>query len=170
MTGKTRNKIAALVIASVCLFVCAAGMLVGCDREIEPHDVEVVLINPYTGEPMPGHGAQLEEPPAGTPLDVRIQDLVTGEDLTDEDLPEMTLAASITTSTRCFIDWDNYSASKTYDNPRIIWPSHERVEDYYHVFDIMVIFDCRPDEPDNPSEFQRKYFSKTAYFKFEYVQ
>ena len=110
-TSKQIVKLVAFGVALTCLFACAAGVLVACDKQIEPHDVEIVLINPHTGEPM-SRKEYIEEPPAGTPIEVKIKDLVTGEYLTDDDLPETTLADSLSIGILRFMDWDYNGAAR----------------------------------------------------------
>lgn len=165
MMHKTKNKLAPLAVALVCLLMCVVGMLTACDKQIEPHDVEIVLINPHTGEPMSIAREYFAEPPAGTPIEVKIKDLVTGEYLTDDDLPETTLADSISIGINYRLDWDDLNPG-TYQNLRNIWP--ELIEPY-RVYEISVYFDCRPDSPENPREFQRKYKMRSASFMFEYI-
>ena len=165
MMHKTKNKLAPLAVALVCLLMCVVGMFTACNKEIEPHDVEIVLINPHTGEPMSIAGEYFAEPPAGTPIEVKIKDLVTGEYLTDDDLPETTLADSISIGINYRLDWDDLNPG-TYQNLRNIWP--ELIEPY-RVYEISVYFDCRPDSPENPREFQRKYKMRSASFMFEYI-
>lgn len=170
MKNKITLKLAACVSLLVCIFLCTAGILVACNKpQIKPHDVEIVLINPHTGEPMQMYGERIQEPPVGTPIEVKIKDLVTGEYLTDDDLPETTLEYSITIGIMCYFDWDDLNPGK-YQNYRNLWPNYERVAPYYHVFEISVGFDCRPLNPENPREFQRKYISRVYYFKFEYIR
>ena len=164
MIHKTKNKITALAVALICLFMFGVGILTACNKEIEPHDVEIVLINPHTGEPM-AHHEKIAEPPAGTPIEVKIKDIVTGEYLTDDDLPETTLADSISIGINYRLDWDDLNPG-TYRNLRNIWP--ELIEPY-RVYEIFVYFDCRPDNPDNPQEFQRKYTMESMSFRFEYI-
>ena len=165
MKHKIAVKLVALAVTLTCVLACAAGVLVACDKpEIEPHDVEIVLINPHTGKPM-SRKEYIEEPPAGTPIEVKIKDLVTGEYLTDDDLPETTLADSISIGINYRLDWDDLNPG-TYQNLRNIWP--ELIEPY-RVYEISVYFDCRPDSPENPREFQRKYKMRSASFMFEYI-
>ena len=115
MKHKIAVKLVALAVTLTCVLACAAGVL-------EPHDVEIVLINPHTGEPM-SRKEYIEEPPAGTPIEVKIKDLVTGEYLTDDDLPETTLADSITIGIVYYFDWDdNYG--KRYENYYNLWPGY----------------------------------------------
>lgn len=168
MKHKIAVKLAALAVTLTCVLACAAGVLVACDKpEIEPHDVEIVLINPHTGEPM-SRKEYIEEPPAGTPIEVKIKDLVTGEYLTDDDLPETTLADSITIGIVYYFDWDdNYG--KRYENYYNLWPGYDEVPDYCRVFKIAISFDCRPDNPENPREFQRKYTMESLSCTFEYI-
>ena len=164
MMHKTKNKLAPLAVALVCLLMCVVGMFTACNKEIEPHDVEIVLINPHTGEPM-SRKEYIEEPPAGTPIEVKIKDLVTGEYLTDDDLPETTLTHSISIGIHCRLNWDDLN-DRIYENSRNIWPEFKEP---YRVYEISVYFDCRPDEPDDPSGFQRKYTMESMSFSFEYV-
>ena len=168
MTKKITLKLAALGIALTCLFACAAGVLTACDKQIEPHDVEIVLINPHTGEPMSIAGEYLAEPPAGTPIEVKIKDLVTGEYLTDDDLPETTIADSLSIGILRFLDWDCNGSARV-QNRHNTWPNREEIGTFYTVFEISIGFDCRPDNPENPREFQRKYKMASAYFMFEYI-
>ncbi len=163
------KKYTSLVTVLICMLMVCAVMFVACNKpQIKPHDVEIVLINPHTGEPM-ARKEYIAEPPAGTPIEVKIKDLVTGEYLTDDDLPETTLEYSITIGIMCYFDWDDLNPGK-YQNYRNLWPNYERVAPYYHVFEISVGFDCRPLNPENPREFQRKYISRVYYFKFEYIR
>lgn len=169
MKNKITLKLAACVSLLACIFLCTAGILVACNKpQIKPHDVEIVLINPHTGEPM-ARKEYIAEPPAGTPIEVKIKDLVTGEYLTDDDLPETTLEYSINIGVLCYFDWeDNYG--KRYQNYRNLWPNYEQAAPYYHVFKIAVSFDCRPLNPENPREFQRKYKMESMSFRFEYIK
>lgn len=167
MANKKVLKLAVLGAALVCLLVCAAGVLTACDKQIEPHDVEIVLINPHTGEPM-GYHEKIAEPLAGTPIEVKIKDLVTGEYLTDDDLPETTIADSLSIGILRFMDWD-YNGAARVQNYHNTWPNREEIGTYYTVFEISVGFDCRPRNPENPREFQRKYTMESLSFRFEYV-
>ena len=162
MKRKITLKLAALAVTLTCVLACATGVLVACDKpEIEPHDVEIVLINPHTGEPMSIAGEYLAEPPAGTPIEVKIKDLVTGEYLTDDDLPETTIADSLSIGILRFLDWDCNGSARV-QNRHNTWPNREEIGTFYTVFEISIGFDCRPDNPENPREFQRKY-------KMEYI-
>lgn len=168
MKNKITLKLAACVSLLACIFLCAAGILVACNKpQIKPHDVEIVLINPHTGEPM-ARKEYIAEPPAGTPIEVKIKDLVTGEYLTDSDLPETTLDNSISIGIDRYLDWD-YNASATVQNRNNTWPNRAEIETFYKIFEISVGFDCRPRNPENPREFQRKYKMMSMSFMFEYV-
>ena len=168
MKHKIAVKLVALAVTLTCVLACVAGVLVACDKpEIEPHDVEIVLINPHTGEPM-SRKEYIEEPPAGTPIEVKIKDLVTGEYLTDEDLPETTIADSLSIGILRYLDWD-YNGSARVQNRHNTWPNREEIGTYYTIYKIAISFDCRPDNPENPREFQRKYKMKSSSFRFEYV-
>lgn len=169
MKNKITLKLAACVSLLACIFICAAGILVACNKpQIKPHDVEIVLINPHTGEPM-ARKEYIAEPPAGTPIEVKIKDLVTGEYLTDSDLPETTLDNSISIGIDRYLDWD-YNASATVQNRNNTWPNRAEIETFYKIFEISVGFDCRPRNPENPREFQRKYKMMSMSFMFEYIQ
>ena len=167
-TSKQIVKLVAFGVALTCLFACAVGVLVACNEEIEPHDVEIVLINPHTGEPMSIAREYLTEPPAGTPIEVKIKDLVTGEYLTDEDLPETTIADSLSIGIVRYLDWD-YNGSARVQNYHNTWPNREEIGTYYTIYKIAIGFDCRPRNPENPREFQRKYKMRSASFMFEYI-
>lgn len=157
----------AVLILLVCSMTCMAGLFSACNKEIEPHDVEIVLINPHTGEPM-SRKEYIEEPPAGTPIEVKIKDLVTGEYLTDEDLPETTIADSLSIGIVRYLDWD-YNGSARVQNYHNTWPNREEIGTYYTIYKIAISFDCRPDNPENPREFQRKYTMESLSFTFEYI-
>lgn len=169
MKNKITLKFAALVSLLTCLFISAAVMMTACVNtigKIEPHDVEIVLINPHTGEPMKTYGEQqLEVPRSGTPIEVKIKDLVTGEYLTDDDLPETTIADSLSIGIVRYLDWD-YNGSAIVQNRFNTWPEFEAP---YLVYKIAISFDCRPDNPENPREFQRKYKMENTSFWFEYI-
>ena len=166
MTNKFIIKLAALAVTLICVLACAAGVLVACDKpEIEPHDVEIVLINPHTGEPM-GYHEKIAEPPAGTPIEVKIKDLVTGEYLTDDDLPETTIADSLSIGILRYLYVGDPNGAR-YENYYNLWPAYKAP---YPIYEIAISFDCRPDNPEHPREFQRKYKMATMSFIFEYIQ
>ena len=168
---KGRGQVRAVLLTAlitIFLLSCAAGVLVACNKQIEPHDVEIVLINPHTGEPMSIAREYLTEPPAGTPIEVKIKDLVTGEYLTDDDLPETTIADSLSIGIVRYLDWD-YNGSARVQNYHNTWPNREEIGTYYTIYKIAIGFDCRPRNPENPREFQRKYKMRSASFMFEYI-
>lgn len=170
MKNKITLKLAALVSLLTCLFISAAVMMTACVNtigKIEPHDVEIVLINPHTGEPM-GYHEKIAEPPAGTPIEVKIKDLVTGEYLTDDDLPETTIADSLSIGIVRYLDWDYNGAARVQNNHNT-WPNRAEIGTFYTIYKIAISFDCRPDNPENPREFQRKYRMKSSSFRFEYI-
>ena len=86
------------ILAMTLLLAIVASMLafVSCvdDEEYEAIKVKMVLLNPYTGEPV-NSKTVIEVPPENTPLVWQVVVMETGEVLTDEDLPGTTLAESI---------------------------------------------------------------------------
>ena len=159
-----------LLFLMIFLVSCMAGVLVACNNNKEvtaPRKVEIVLINPNTGEPM-RRKEYIESPPAGTPIEVKIKDAETGEYLTDEDLPGTTLERSLSIWIEGYLDWDDTSPASI-QNYRNIWPTYGEETLYYRVVRINIMFDCRPKRLNNSEEFVRKYELTSMSFKFEYV-
>ncbi len=145
-----RKILAAAVLIAMVVSVTSV-FAAGCtDPEPEARDVTIELVNPYTGEAV----QWLEEiamPPAGTPLEYRVRDAETGEILTDDDIPENTVAGS------CSLDLQRVyegSHNGTVDETRY-WPEAKGK------YDLGIYFDCRPRNPENPREFERKYHNTT---------
>ena len=171
MKRKITFKLAALAVILTCLFACAAGVLVACNNNKEvtaPRKVEIVLINPNPGEPMKTYGEFIENPPMGTPIEVKIKDAETGEYLTDEDLPGTTLERSLSIGIEGYLDWDDTSPARI-QNYRNIWPTYGEETLYYRVIQISIMFDCRPKRLNNSEEFVRKYELTSMSYMFEYV-
>ncbi|WP_410083969.1 hypothetical protein [Barnesiella intestinihominis] len=121
----------------------------GCtDPEPEARDVTIELVNPYTGEAIkPYDMEEISMPPAGTPLEYRVRDAETGEILTDDDIPENTVEGSCSLQLERIHDYsDNTNVSD-----KSHWPQ-ERGK-----YSLLIYFDCRPRNPENPREFKRKY-------------
>ncbi len=155
-----------LVIALLAIMLLTMSMAVfgGCvEEEPEPRDVVLELVNPNTGEAVKWNDT-IDLPEEGTPIQVRIKDKETGEYLTDDDLPENTVKGSCLIN---FIIYDNKGLTyiqKYYKN----WPTREDIDFWweYNYYGIQISFDCRPKDPENPREFQRKYKMDTYNVRF----
>ncbi len=158
-----KRKLAVLLLAALLLTTCMA-MFCGCvDEEPEPREVELELVNPITGDAIKSEDT-IELPDEGTPIEVRVKDKETGEYLTDDDLPEMTLKESWHVNF-AFIDTKGFSTSQQYCKN---WPAKEYIDSrpYYNKYEILIFFDCRPERPKNPSEFKRKYATNSRQVRF----
>ena len=148
-----KRKILAAAVLIVMVVSVTSVFAAGCtDPESEARDVTIELVNPYTGEAIkPYDMEEISMPPAGTPLEYRVRDAETGEILTDDDIPENTVAGS------CSLDLQRVyegSHNGTVDETRY-WPEAKGK------YDLGIYFDCRPRNPENPREFERKYHNTT---------
>ena len=143
-----RKILAAAVLIAMVVSVTSV-FAAGCtDPESEARDVTIELVNPYTGEAIkPYDMEEISMPPAGTPLEYRVRDAETGEILTDDDIPENTVEGSCSLQLERMHDYsDNTNVSD-----KRHWPQ-ERGK-----YSLLIYFDCRPRNPENPREFKRKY-------------
>ena len=153
-----RKILAAAVLIAMVVSVTSV-FAAGCtDPEPEARDVTIELVNPYTGEAVQRH-EEIAMPPAGMPLEYRIRDAETGEILTDDDIPENTVAGS------CSLDLQRVyegSHNGTVDETRY-WPQEKGT------YQLSIYFDCRPRNPENPREFERKYHITSRSFTFTLI-
>lgn len=142
-----KRKILAAAVLIVMAVSVTSVFAAGCtDPEPEARDVTIELVNPYTGEAVQRH-EEISMPPAGTPLEYRVRDAETGEILTDDDIPENTVEGSCSLQLERMHDYsDNTNVSD-----KSHWPQ-ERGK-----YSLLIYFDCRPRNPENPREFERKY-------------
>ena len=158
-----KRKLAVLLLAALLLTTCMA-MFCGCvDEEPEPREVELELVNPITGDIIKS-GDTIDLPTEKTYIEVRIKDSKTGRYLTDNDLPENTIKDSYHVQ---LITLDN-DGHNYFQRDYKYWPTKEELksESYYGSYEMQMSFDCRPKNPQNPREFQRKYKMYTSYVKF----
>ena len=157
-----KKKIAVAIIL-VMMLVMASTMLFGCEKEIVPRKVELELVNPITGEAVQRDDI-IDLPEEKTLIEVRVKDRETGEYLTDDDLPENTVEGSYHVN---FIIRDNEGHTYRQEYYKY-WPTKEDIESvpYYNYYELAMFFDCRPEKPENPREFQRRYEMKAQYVRF----
>ena len=158
-----KKKIAIILLVTM-LLTSFMVMLCACQKEEpEPREVELELVNPTTGEAIKWDDT-IDLPEEKTFIQVRIKDKDTGEYLTDNDLPENTVKESCNVQ---FIILDNDGQRYRQKEYRY-WPTKEDIESvpFYNYYGIQISFDCRPDDPINPREFERKYKMKTDYVRF----
>ena len=142
------------ILAMTLLLAIVASMLafVSCvdDEEHEAIKVKMVLLNPYTGEPV-NSKTVIEVPPENTPLVWQVVVMETGEVLTDEDLPGTTLAESI----RIGEVYKYYVYEDMRRKYRISTDGNWPTEPGYYTFG--ATFDCLPKGLSHPEKWQRKY-------------
>ena len=153
-----RKILAAAVLIAMVVSVTSV-FAAGCtDPEPEARDVTIELVNPYTGEAVQRH-EEIAMPPAGTPLEYRVRDAETGEILTDDDIPENTVEGSCSLQLERMHDYsDNTNVSD-----KSHWPQEKGT------YQLSIYFDCRPRNPENPREFERKYHITSRSFTFTLI-
>ena len=134
-----------MIVVCMVLAAVMVSAFVSCEKEVVPRDVELVLINPNTGEPLED-GDTVIVPDERTVIDARALDKETGKVLTSEDLK-----ATMT----------NY-----------LWPTREEVDKIMSTYgsdeyEMMLSFDCRPDHAGE--DFVRYYKRKTKYIRFRLI-
>lgn len=167
MNNKKGFKWAAVVLSAIVLVAAMSVVLTACNNdEQELHKVRMELINPNTGE-IVQYGDKIELPPEGTKIEIRLKDLMTGEYLTDEDLPETTVEDSITIGIIKYRNWEHLEEHPNTGGPqpnyRNEWPAEKGVYKFSYSFD------CRPAFPENPDTFKRKYALSSGMACFELV-
>ena len=153
----------------VCMVLAAVMALtfVSCEKEVVPRDVELVLINPNTGEPLED-GDTVIVPDERTVIDARALDKETGKVLTSEDLKFETIGRSLRVYLCPIILDGKLGATMT----NYLWPTREEVNKIMSVYGsdeykMTVSFDCRPDHAGE--DFVRYYKRKTKYIRFRLI-
>lgn len=167
MNNKKGFKWAAVVLSAIVLVAAMSVVFTACnDDKRELHDVIIELINPNTGE-IVQYGDKIELPPEGTKIEIRLKDLMTGEYLTDEDLPETTVEDSITIGIIKYRNWDHLEEHPNTRGPQPNywneWPTEKGV------YEFSFSFDCYPENPENPKEFKAKYDLSQGMACFELI-
>ena len=163
-----KKRLLVIALLAIMLLTICMAMFCGCvDEDPEPRDVELELVNPNTGEAVKWDET-IDLPEEGTPIEVRIKDKESGEYLTDDDLPENTIKGSYYI-TFYVLGTDNEEIDRW--NPNGYWPTKDYLNEewprsQYNHYEVKISFDCRPKNPENPREFQRKYKMKTDYVYF----
>ena len=163
-----KQKIRAVVLICVIamLSICSVFTLSGCDKNDEPRDVELEVINPNTGEVLKS-GDHIVYPGKNALIEVRIKDKETGVYLTDDDFPDNTVRGCLTfyvnrlrsdgsveshlsSMGECYYD----VFGKFHAAPKGVWPQNEEYKSNY--YEVSIAFDCKPKniQQDN---FKRKY-------------
>ena len=153
-------------IISAVFIVLAAVMaltFVSCEKEVVPRDVELVLINPNTGEPLED-GDTVIVPDERTVIDARALDKETGKVLTSEDLK---IGRSLTVSLHPILDGKLGATMTNY-----LWPTREEVNKIMSSYGsdeykMTLWFDCRPDHAGEG--FVRYYKSEITYIRFHLI-
>ena len=131
---KKRNlALSMLLIATIC--VCTP-MLLACEEEIIPREVELELINPNTSEVLIGD-ERIDLPAERTYVEVRIKDKETGAYLTDADLPENTVKGSYDVGFEV-----NETGSPIFTSNH--WPLNSELSSVYDYYRASIYFDCKP--------------------------
>ncbi len=163
-----KKKIVLVILLTMVLLVSIASFG-ACEDDLGYSAKEVVLelVNPNTGEAVK-RDEVIELPRENTPIEVRIKDKETGKYLTDYDLPENTIKGSYHLNLYRLVKnptIDVYDRSPMSSSD--YWPIEEDnviYNSYY--YEIVIFFDCRPENPSNPQEFQRKYKSCSKSVRF----
>ena len=152
----------------VCMVLAAVMALtfVSCEKEVVPRDVELVLINPNTGEPLED-GDTVIVPDERTVIDARALDKETGKVLTSEDLKFETIGRSLTVSLHPILDGKLGATMTNY-----LWPTREEVNKIMSSYgsdeyEMTLWFDCRPDHAGEG--FVRYYKSEITYIRFHLI-
>ena len=144
------------VLAAILLTTCMS-MLVGCEDE-KPRDVLLELVNPITGDIIK-EGDTVDLPTEKTPFQIRVKDKVTGEYLTDDDIPENTIEGSCRARITA-ISSSGKSTIPLYTYGK--WPMLEDLQfssDYNH-YRVDMYFEYASNEVVLQPKFKRKYFDE----------
>ncbi len=156
-------------IATIILTVLTAiiGLtLVSCEKEVIPREVELILINPNTGEPVE-NGDTVILPDERMVIDARALDKETGKVLTSEDLKFETIGRSLRVYLCPIVDGKLGATMTNY-----LWPTREEVDTIMSrygsdEYKMTLSFDCRPDGAGK--NFVRYYEMKTIYIRFHLI-
>lgn len=154
----------AMAVLIVMLAVMCMSMTCACVKDEEPpRKVEIEVLNPNTGEPI-NNGDIVDFPKEKTLIIARIKDKETGKYLTDDDLPENTVRQSY-----------HINVLQLYNDGSIRGPLYtegywpivaDNIVTSYNYYEIVVFFDCRPEKPQDPQNFTRKYERFNVSVKF----
>lgn len=157
-----------IIVMTVFIVLTAIMALtfVSCEKEVEPRDVELVLINPNTGEPVED-GDVVIVPDERTVIDARALDKETGKVLTSEDLKFETIGRSLRVYLCPIVDGKLGATITNY-----LWPTREdvgKIMSFYgsDEYEMTLSFDCRPDHAGE--DFVRYYKMKTKYIRFRLI-
>lgn len=157
-------------LITIILTVLTAVMaltFVSCEKEVVPRDVELVLINPNTGEPVED-GDTVIVPDERTVIDARVLDKETGKVLTSEDLKFETIGRSL----RVYLYQIRSDGKLGATITNYLWPTREKIDTITSmygsdVYEMTLSFDCRPDHAGK--DFVRYYKSKITYIRFHLI-
>lgn len=135
-----------------------------CEKRVVPRDVELVLINSNTGEPLK-NGDTIELPEEQTEIEVMVKDKETGKVLTDDDIKFKTVRSSIHTSLET-ITQDGRLGALVGNS---FWPTWEEIykvfpTDISDEYKMTIRFDCRPDQVG--PNYVRYYNNERTYIRF----
>lgn len=155
-------------VLSVALFLLSFTVFTftSCEKHVVPREVELILINPNTGEPVE-NGDTVILPDERTVIDARALDKETGKILTSEDLKFETIGRSLTVSLHPIQDGKLGATMTNY-----LWPTREEVNKIMSIYGsdeykMTLWFDCRPDGAGE--NFVRYYESKITYIRFHLI-
>lgn len=151
----------ALILLSFTLFTFTS-----CEKQVVPREVELILINPNTGEPVE-NGDTVILPDERTVIDARALDKETGKILTSEDLKFETIGRSLRVYLCPIVDGKLGATMTNY-----LWPTREEVNKIMSIYGsdeykMTLSFDCRPDGAGE--NFVRYYEMKTIYIRFHLI-
>lgn len=165
-----KKRIRAVFLICVIAILCISSVftLSGCDKNDEPRDVELEVINPNAGEVL-NMWEHFKYPGKNTLIEVRVKDKKTGAYLTDDDLPDNTVRGCLTfylkrLNENFSLDRDLSVIGECYYNesgvfcaaPYGVWPQNE--EGKHNLYQLSIWFDCKPKHIQQ-SDFRRKYNS-----------
>ena len=152
--NKMKKRIRAVFLICVIAMLCIGSVftLSGCDKNDEPRDVELEVINPNTGEVLKS-GDHIRFPGENILIEVRIREKKTGNILTDDDFTDNTVRGCLTFRIR------RQNSNGKFENLNGvsrdgIWPQNEPYKD--NCYHLSISFDCKPKNLQQ-SNYQRKY-------------
>ena len=134
-----------------------------CSCKDEPmRRVDLELVNPTTGEIIKEWDT-IDLPTERLPFEVRVKDSETGEYLTDDDIPELTIKECC--HARFELESKDYKQTIPFETDGL-WPLVEDTNFLYHHCRVTMYFECEPEYLRNDPNYKKKYYDTHRSVKF----
>lgn len=156
----------AMAVLIVMLAVTCMSMMCACVKDEKPPiKIDIEVINPKTGEPIQ-NGDIIDLPEEDTPIEARFKEQETGEYITNVDLPGQLLLKDCYHANFRFV---NLKLNEDYQIYCENWPIKEIKDRWnrYDHFELIIFFDCKPDNIKDSAQIERKYEMKSYSVMFD---